>query len=104
MANDTPQTPPAFQGWDKLFIKQGEPIPAGWTNMSAAEPTPEPKTQTMLTNDGKQSGEVPLHRVMDAIKAGFHLAVEMIAPDGTHGWVPYHRTAEAQEQGFKHAK
>jgi hypothetical protein len=92
----TDQTPAEFSGWDKLFAKQGQE-PAGWKNLVS-----ETGHVPMLTPDGKQSGDVPLPRAKEARTAGFHLAVPMVAPNRTAGWVPYHRVSEAIASGFQH--
>jgi hypothetical protein len=59
----------------------------------------------MLTADGKQSGEIPEEKIEDAIRAGFHLAVEMVhSATGQRGLIPSHRTKEALANGFRHVK
>lgn len=94
-----PQAPAAFNGWDQIVAKQGEE-PAGWRNLVTAD-----KTVNMLTPNGSQSGEVPLHKVQEAREAGHHIAIPMTAPppDERKGWVPYHRVVDALASGFKHA-
>ena len=88
--------PAAFNGWDKLFAKQGQE-PAGWKNLVS-----ESGHVPMLTPDGSQSGDVPLHRAKEARASGFHLAVPMVAPNRQPGWVPYHRISDAIASGFQH--
>src|SRR5260370_14984994 len=106
MPQNDQQVPAKFAGWDKLFVKQGEPIPPGWTNMvstgtdkPSTAPTPsvatgfggggggipaDEPTQKMLSQDG-QLFEVAKDKVEHAIKAGFFRAVHMISPDGRQG-------------------
>jgi hypothetical protein len=77
---------------------------------SAPSPAPHPAesllspsgTVAMLSPDGSQSGEVPLHRVREGRAAGYHIAVPMSDPNGQSGWVPYHRLTDAVSAGYKH--
>lgn len=92
---NAPSSVPAdFSGWDKLYVKEGDPIPPGWTNM-VSKPS-----VTMLTPEGSQSGEVPLEHVAEAREAGHHVAVPMTSPSGENGWVPLKRAHEAFAAGY----
>jgi hypothetical protein len=88
---------PAFNGWDQLVSKQGQE-PAGWKNLVSDD-----GTVAMLTPNGKQAGDVPLHRVQHARESGYHIAIPMTHSSGAPGWVPYHKVADAVSKGFKHA-
>lgn len=75
MPNDQNQTPSAFRGWDKLFVKQGEPIPPGWTHMASqssptqADPEPEPMIHLVHIESGKH-GSVPQSKAKAAVATG----------------------------------
>ena len=56
-------------------------------------------TTPMLSPDG-QSGDIPIAKVPDAVKAGFKVAAPMQAPDGSIGYIPQERVADAMKAGF----
>jgi hypothetical protein len=53
----------------------------------------------MLAPDGT-SGEIPVARIGDALKAGFKQAVAMVAPTGESGWIPSDQVEAAKAKGF----
>jgi hypothetical protein len=90
--------PSEFSGWNKIYVKEGEPIPPGWTNAVSGP------THTMLTNSGDDTREVPVAQMQTARGQGHHVAIPMQAPapDNRQGWVPLHNAMAALKAGFQH--
>jgi hypothetical protein len=49
------------------------------------------------------TGDIPIERAADAVKAGFKQATTMISPDGKVGYIPNERVADASKAGFQDA-
>lgn len=113
----TQDLPPAFSGWNKLFVNtgKGEPIPPGWKTFSDQADAPGkalPTTdvsgsqpsgfQTMISEHG-DTVRIAADKVKHAVNAGLYKAVHMVSPNGVHGWIPEHRVEDAKFAGFTHA-
>jgi len=81
-------TPP---GWTNLVDKDPN------------APTAKQEFQTMLDEAGNRVS-IAADKVEHAIRAGLYKAVHMVTPDGEHGDVPEHRVDDALKAGFTHAK
>ena len=101
MPNDTPN--PAFS----LFVPQGQEPPE-WSQplgaFVARDPNAQPESIHTVINDARETAEVPLSKLADSLKNGWHYAVSMVEPkDGKTGWVPSHNVKTALQAGFKYA-
>ncbi len=98
------ETPAAFQGWNKLFVKQGDE-PEGWKNAAATDegkPVPVAQTVRMISKGGTEAIDAKYREIADYMKKGYEFAAHMIAPTGEHGDIPLSRIREAEMAGFKH--
>jgi hypothetical protein len=127
MPNDNQNQSPApagpggpFEGWNTLFVKQGQTPPAGWRNLTYSDKPGAPGKavpsvdvsgsspsagQVPMIDQKGQTVEVALEHVQHLVKAGFERAKSMIhIPSGQTGLVPESRVAEAlASKEFKHA-
>jgi hypothetical protein len=58
------------------------------------------QAMTPMLSPSGAAGEIPAHRVADAVKEGFTIAAKLVSPSGKVGAVPIDRVHEALKAGF----